>query len=155
MRLRVLMEPRHGATYEQILALARAAEEGGFDGFFRGDHHLGTDAGNASYLPTDSWTTLAGVHAGTGIGLKVVRPVQTSRIRLGTLMTAGTFRHPGQVAIIAATVDAMSGGRAELGIGTGWYEREYFHLYDVGQRYEAAGPDEVRLLGEEVASHAR
>jgi F420-dependent oxidoreductase-like protein len=113
VRLRVLMEPRHGATYEQIVALGRAAEDGGFDGFFRGDHYLGTDAGDPSYLPTDSWTTLAGV------------AVQTSTIRLGTLMTAGTFRQPGQVAIIAATVDAMSGGRAELGIGTGWYEREH------------------------------
>jgi F420-dependent oxidoreductase-like protein len=116
VRLRVLMEPRRGATYEQILALARAAEEAGLDGFFRGDHYLGIDAGDPSYLPTDSWTTLAGL------------AVQTSRIRLGTLMTAGTFRQPGSLAIIAATVDQMSGGRVELGIGTGWYEREHRSL---------------------------
>jgi len=91
VRLRVLMEPRRGATYEQILALARAAEEAGLDGFFRGDHYLGIDPGDPSYLPTDSWTTLAGL------------AVQTSRIRLGTLMTAGTFRQPGSLAIIAAS----------------------------------------------------
>jgi F420-dependent oxidoreductase-like protein len=113
VRLRVLMEPRHGATYEQILALARTTEEADFDGFFRGDHYLGIDAADPSYLPTDSWTTLAGL------------AVQTSRVRLGTLVTAGTFRQPGQLAIIAATVDAMSGGRVELGIGAGWYEREH------------------------------
>ena len=113
MKLRVLMEPRHGATYDRILAMARAAEEAGFDGFFRGDHYLGIDAGDADYLPTDSWTTLAGLAR------------DTSQIRLGTLMTAGTFRNPAVVAISVATVDQMSGGRVCLGIGTGWYEREH------------------------------
>jgi F420-dependent oxidoreductase-like protein len=113
MRLRVLMEPRRGATYEQILALARTTEEAGFDAFFRSDHYLGIDAGDASYLPTDSWATLAGL------------ALQTSRVQLGTLMTASTFRLPGPLAIAVATVHAMSGGRVELGIGTGWYEREH------------------------------
>lgn len=116
MRLRVLLEPLHGATYSQILDLARAAEEGGFDAFFRSDHYLGIDAEELTYQPTDSWTTLAGL------------AVQTSRIRLGTLVTAGTFRLPGQLAVEVATVDQMSGGRVELGIGTGWYEREHQYL---------------------------
>jgi F420-dependent oxidoreductase-like protein len=113
MRLRVLMEPRHGATYEQILALARTTAEAGFDAFFRSDHYLGIDAGDPSYRPTDSWTTLAGL------------ALQTSRVQLGTLMTASTFRLPGPLAIAVATVHAMSGGRVELGIGAGWFEREH------------------------------
>jgi len=127
-RLRVLMEPRHGATYEQVLALAQTTEEGGFDAFFRSDHYLGIDSTDPSYLPSDSWTTLAGL------------AIQTSRVRLGTLMTAGTFRQPGQLAIEAATVDAMSGGRVELGIGTGWYEREHqsfgIPFPPVGERFD-------------------
>ncbi len=113
MRLRILMEPRHGATYEQTLALARATEEAGFDAFFRSDHYLGIDAADPAYRPSDSWTTLAGL------------AVQTKQVRLGTLMTASTFRLPGQLAITVATVDAMSGGRVELGIGAAWYEREH------------------------------
>ena len=113
MRLRVLLEPHHGATYQQILALATAAEEGGFDAFFRSDHYLGIDANDTTYQPTDSWTTLAGL------------AVQTSRVRLGTLVNASTFRLPGQLAVEVATVDQMSHGRAELGIGAAWYEREH------------------------------
>jgi F420-dependent oxidoreductase-like protein len=113
MRLRILLEPRYGASYQQILAMAQATEEAGFDAFFRSDHYLGIDAGDASYAPTDSWATLAGL------------AVQTRRVRLGTLMTASTFRHPGPLAITVATVHAMSGGRAELGIGAAWFEREH------------------------------
>lgn len=113
MKLRVLMEPRHGATYDRILAMAQTTEQAGFDGFFRGDHYLGIDAGDPDYLPTDSWTTLAGLAR------------DTSRIRLGTLMTAGTFRNPAVVAMAVASVDQMSGGRVVFGIGTGWYEREH------------------------------
>ena len=128
MRLRVLLEPHHGATYAQILALARAAEEGGFDGFFRSDHFLGIDAEDTTYQPTDSWTTLAGL------------AVQTSGIRIGTLVNASTFRLPGQLAVEVATVDQMSGGRAELGIGAAWYEREhqYFGIPfpSLGERFD-------------------
>ncbi len=128
MRLRVLLEPHHGATYAQILAFARAAEEAGFDAFFRGDHYLGIDAGDTGYRPTDSWTTLAGL------------AVQTERIRLGTLMTASTFRRPGPLAVAVATADEMSGGRVEFGIGAAWYEREhdYFGIPfpPVGERFD-------------------
>ena len=113
MRMRVLLEPHHGASYDQILAMARATEEAGFDAFFRSDHYLGIDPDDTGYRPTDSWTTLAGL------------AVQTERVRLGTLMTASTYRQPGPLAIAVATVDAMSGGRAELGIGAAWYEREH------------------------------
>ncbi len=128
MRLRVLLEPHHGATYKQILALAQAAEEGGFDAFFRSDHYLGIDADDTTYQPTDSWTTLAGL------------AVQTSRVRIGTLVNASTFRLPGQLAVEVATVDQMSGGRAELGIGAAWYEREhqYFGIPfpPLGERFD-------------------
>jgi F420-dependent oxidoreductase-like protein len=128
VRLRVLLEPHHGATYEQILALATAAEEGGFDAFFRSDHYLGIDADDTTYQPTDSWTTLAGL------------AVQTRVVRLGTLVNASTFRLPGQLAVEVATVDQMSGGRAELGIGAAWYEREhqYFGIPfpPLGERFD-------------------
>jgi F420-dependent oxidoreductase-like protein len=128
MRLRVLLEPHHGATYKQILALALAAEEGGFDAFFRSDHYLGIDADDTTYQPTDSWTTLAGL------------AVQTSSVRIGTLVNASTFRLPGQLAVEVATVDQMSGGRAELGIGAAWFEREhqYFGIPfpPLGERFD-------------------
>jgi F420-dependent oxidoreductase-like protein len=113
LRLRVLLEPRYGASYDQILAVAQATEDAGFDAFFRSDHFLGMDSTDLNFQPTDSWTTLGGLAR------------DTSRVRLGTLMTASTFRYPAQLAIAAATADAMSGGRIELGIGAGWYEREH------------------------------
>ena len=128
MRLRILLEPHHGATYAQLLALAKAAEEGGFDAFFRSDHYLGIDANDVAYQPTDSWTTLAGLGR------------ETKRIQLGTLVNASTFRLPGQLAVEVATVDQMSGGRAELGIGAAWYEREheYFGIPfpPLGERFD-------------------
>ncbi len=128
MRLRILLEPHHGASYAQILALAQAAEAGGFDAFFRSDHYLGIDADDTSYQPTDSWTTLAGL------------AVQTERVRIGTLVNASTFRLPGQLAVEVATVDQMSGGRAELGIGAAWYEREHHalgvHYPEMKHRFE-------------------
>ena len=131
MRLRVLLEPHHGASYDQILALARATEESGFDAFFRSDHYQGIDPDDARYRPTDSWTTLAGL------------AVQTDRVRLGTLMTASTYRRPGPLAITVATVDAMSGGRAELGIGAAWIEQEHRYLGipfpPLGERFDRLG----------------
>jgi F420-dependent oxidoreductase-like protein len=109
----VLMEPRHGARYEDILALALATERAGFDAFFRSDHLFGVDPDDPDYEPTDCWTTLGGLAR------------DTTTVRLGSLMTAATFRAPGLLAAIVASVDQMSGGRVELGIGTGWYEREH------------------------------
>src|SRR5438105_128517 len=113
MRLRVLLEAHHGATYEQILAMARTAEEAGFEAFFRSDHYLGIERDNPRFVPTDSWSTLAGLARETG------------RIRLGTLVTAATFRLAGVLAVTVATVDAMSGGRVELGLGAAWYTQEH------------------------------
>jgi F420-dependent oxidoreductase-like protein len=112
MLLRIFTEPQQGADYATLLSVARAAEELGFDAFFRSDHYL-TMAGSGLPGPTDAWVTLAGL------------AVQTSRIRLGTLMTPVTFRLPGPLAIAVAQVDQMSGGRAELGLGTGWFDAEH------------------------------
>jgi F420-dependent oxidoreductase-like protein len=113
MRLRIFTEPQQGADYGRQLAVARAAEELGFDAFFRSDHYL--KMGGASGLPgpTDSWLTLAGL------------AVQTSRIRLGTLVSSATFRQPGPLAISVAQADEMSGGRIELGLGAGWFQAEH------------------------------
>jgi len=101
-----------GATYDDLLAVARRTEETGFDAFFRSDHYL-TMGGDGLPGPTDAWVTLAGLAR------------ETSRIRLGTLMTAATFRLPGPLAISVAQVDQMSGGRVELGIGAGWFTDEH------------------------------
>jgi F420-dependent oxidoreductase-like protein len=110
--LRIFTEPQMGATYDDLLAVARRTEETGFDAFFRSDHYL-TMGGDGLPGPTDAWVTLGGLAR------------ETSRIRLGTLMTAATFRLPGPLAISVAQVDQMSGGRVELGIGAGWFEAEH------------------------------
>ncbi|HEY8527184.1 MAG TPA: LLM class F420-dependent oxidoreductase [Acidimicrobiales bacterium] len=107
-----MTEPQMGASYEDQLAVAREAEALGFDAFFRSDHYLAF-AGDGLPGPTDSWVTLGALAR------------ETSRIRLGTLVSAATFRLPGLLAIQAAQVDAMSGGRVELGLGTGWFEGEH------------------------------
>ncbi|WP_232665928.1 TIGR03560 family F420-dependent LLM class oxidoreductase [Pseudonocardia sp. TRM90224] len=107
------MEPRHGARYLDIRALALLTEDAGFDAFFRSDHLMGVDPQDATFRPTDCWTTLAGLAR------------DTTRVRLGALVGAATFRQPGLLATIVASVDEMSGGRVELGLGTGWYEREH------------------------------
>lgn len=112
MELRIFTEPQQGATYDDLLAVARATEDLGFDAFFRSDHYL---AMNSDGLPgpTDAWLTLAAL------------ATATSRIRLGTLVTSATFRYPGQLAIQVAQVDQMSGGRVDFGLGAGWFEAEH------------------------------
>jgi F420-dependent oxidoreductase-like protein len=112
MDLRIFTEPQQGATYDDLLRVAKATEDLGFDAFFRSDHYLAM-GGDGLPGPTDAWTTLAGLAR------------ETTRIRLGTLVTAGTFRLPGVLAITVAQVDQMSGGRVELGLGTGWYDGEH------------------------------
>jgi F420-dependent oxidoreductase-like protein len=111
--LRIFIEPQQGATYDQQLRMARASEDAGYDAFFRSDHYLAMDGVDGRPGPTDSWVTLAGLAR------------ETSRIRLGTMVTSATFRLPGVLAISVAQVDAMSGGRVELGLGTGWFEAEH------------------------------
>jgi len=113
MLLRIFTEPQQGADYGRLLAVARAAEELGFDAFFRSDHYLKMGGVSGLPGPTDAWVTLAGLAR------------ETSRIRLGTLMSAATFRYPGPLAIAAAQVDEMSGGRLEFGLGTGWFAAEH------------------------------
>ncbi|MFZ3494017.1 LLM class F420-dependent oxidoreductase [Streptomyces sp. 5.8] len=113
MDLRIFTEPQQGASYDTLLSVAKAAEDLGFDAFFRSDHYLPMGAADGLPGPTDAWITLAGLAR------------ETKRIRLGTLMTAGTFRLPGVLAIQVAQVDQMSGGRIELGLGAGWFEEEH------------------------------
>jgi F420-dependent oxidoreductase-like protein len=113
MRLRIFIEPGQGASYDDQLAVAKATEELGYDGFFRSDHYLKVGTVDGLPGPTDAWLTLAGLAR------------ETSRIRLGSLVSPVTFRHPGPFAIQVAQADQMSGGRIELGIGAGWYEREH------------------------------
>jgi F420-dependent oxidoreductase-like protein len=128
MKLRIFTEPQQGADYETLRNVAVAAEDLGFDAFFRSDHYLKT--GDVSGLPgpTDAWATLAAL------------AVETSRVRLGTLMTAATFRLPGPLAITVAQVDQMSGGRVEFGLGAAWYEAEHaaygIPFPPVGERFD-------------------
>ncbi|HEY1761700.1 MAG TPA: LLM class flavin-dependent oxidoreductase, partial [Acidimicrobiales bacterium] len=113
MELRIFTEPQQGASFEDILGIALTTEEDGFDAFFRSDHYM--KMGDVSGLPgpTDAWITLAGLAR------------DTKRVRLGTLLSAATFRYPGVLAISVAEVDAMSGGRVELGLGAGWFDEEH------------------------------
>jgi F420-dependent oxidoreductase-like protein len=126
MLLRIFVEPQQGASYDQLLRVAQRAEALGFDAFFRSDHFL-TMGGDGLPGPTDAWLTLAGIAR------------ETARIRLGTLVTASTFRAPGLLAVEVAQVDAMSGGRVELGLGAGWYEAEHaaygFAFPPTGERF--------------------
>jgi len=127
VQLRIFTEPQMGATYDDLLAVARRTEETGFDAFFRSDHYL-TMGGDGLPGPTDAWVTLAGLAR------------ETSRIRLGTLMTAATFRLPGPLAISVAQVDQMSGGRVEFGVGAGWYRTEHtaygIPFPELGERFD-------------------
>ena len=113
MQLRIFTEPQQGASYDDLLRVARAAETLGFDAFFRSDHYHAMGDRDGLPGPTDAWLTLAGLAR------------ETTTIRLGTLLTSATFRLPGPLAISVAQVDAMSGGRIELGLGAGWFEREH------------------------------
>jgi len=112
MRLVIFTEPQQGASYDDLRRVAQAAEASGYDGFFRSDHFV-TMGGEGLPGPTDAWLTLAGL------------ALQTSRIRLGTLVSSATFRLPGPLAIAVAQADAMSNGRIEFGLGGGWFEAEH------------------------------
>ncbi len=112
MEFRVFVEPQQGASYDAQLAVAQLAERLGFGAFFRSDHYLAM-SGDGLPGPTDSWVTLGAIAR------------ETSSIRLGTLVTSATFRYPGPLAIAIAQVDAMSAGRVEFGLGSGWFEAEH------------------------------
>jgi F420-dependent oxidoreductase-like protein len=127
MDLRIFTEPQLGASHEDILRVAKASEDLGFDAFFRSDHYLTMGANPGLPGPSDAWLTLAALAR------------ETSRIRLGTLVTPITFRLPGPLAISVAQVDNMSGGRVELGLGAGWYADEHtaygIPFPEVGERF--------------------
>jgi F420-dependent oxidoreductase-like protein len=128
MKLRIFTEPQQGASYDTLLRVAGATEDLGFDAFFRSDHYLRMGKVSGLPGPTDAWATLAALAR------------ETSRIRLGTLVSPATFRLPGPLAITVAQVDQMSGGRVELGVGAGWYEAEHtaygIPFPPVGERFD-------------------
>jgi F420-dependent oxidoreductase-like protein len=126
--IRIFTEPQQGASYDDLLAVAQRTERLGFGAFFRSDHYLKMGDTDGLPGPTDAWVTLAGIAR------------ETSTIRLGTLVSAATFRMPGPLAISVAQVDQMSGGRVELGIGAGWYQQEHtaygVPFPDLGARFD-------------------
>src|SRR3954465_13650486 len=128
MDLRVFVEPQQGASYLQQLTVAQTAEELGYDAFFRSDHFLKMGDGSGLPGPPHSWVTLGAIAR------------ETLTIRLGTLVTSATFRLPGPLAVTVAQVDDMSGGRVELGLGTGWFEAEHtaygIPFSMLGERFE-------------------
>ncbi len=126
--LTIFTEPQQGATYGDLLAVARRAEQLGFGAFFRSDHYMAMGEGDGLPGPTDAWITLGAIAR------------ETSTIRLGTLVTAATFRLPGPLAISVAQVDQMSNGRVELGLGAGWFSEEHeayaIPFPDLGERFD-------------------
>ena len=126
MRLALMTEPQQGLTYEEIRAAAQAAEEAGLEAFFRSDHYA-SFPGPEDGPTTDAWATLAGLAR------------DTTRIHFGALVSPMTFRLPGPFAKLVATVDEMSGGRVEVGMGAGWNDLEHAQLGipfpDLDERY--------------------
>ena len=126
MRVCLMIEGQEGVTWDDWLRLARLTEEHGLEGLFRSDHYTAIIRPDAD--AHDAWATLAGLAA------------VTRRIRLGTMVSPATFRHPSVLARMAVTVDHISRGRVEVGMGSGWYEREHeahgFPFLDGRQRYE-------------------
>jgi F420-dependent oxidoreductase-like protein len=122
----LMIEGQDGVTWEDWVRLAALAERHGFDGLFRSDHYSAIIRQRGDAL--DAWTTLAGL-----------APL-TTRIRLGTLVSPATFRHPSVLARMAVTVDHISRGRVDVGMGSGWYEREHlrngFPYLDSKQRFD-------------------
>jgi F420-dependent oxidoreductase-like protein len=111
MRICLMIEGQEGVTWDDWVRLARLTEEHGLEGLFRSDHYTAIIRPEAG--AHDAWATLAGLAA------------VTERIRLGTMVSPATFRHPSVLARMAVTVDHISGGRVEMGMGSGWYEREH------------------------------
>lgn len=138
LTLRIMTEPQQGASYDDQLAVARTAEETGFDAYFRSDHYLAMGQGGGAPGPTDAWVTLGGLAR------------ETSTLRLGTMVTPITFRWPGPLAISAAQVDVMSGGRVELGLGTGWFDDEHkaygIPFPSLGERFEML-EEQLQIVG--------
>jgi F420-dependent oxidoreductase-like protein len=113
MDLCLMIEGQEGVSWEQWLALARACEEHSVPALFRSDHYMNLDGQHPERESLDAWGTLNALAA------------VTSKLRLGTLVSPATFRHPSNLAKLAATADEISGGRVELGLGAGWHDREH------------------------------
>jgi F420-dependent oxidoreductase-like protein len=140
MRLCLMIEGQEGVTWPQWVALAETCERSGLDGLFRSDHYRSVDDEGPALGSLDAWTTLAGLAA------------RTERIRLGTMVSPATFRHPSVLANAANTVDHISGGRAELGLGAGWFKREHaefgFPFAPLGQRMEVFEEQAEIIVGQ-------
>ena len=133
MRVCLMVEGQEGVSWEDWLALGAACEQNGYEGLFRSDHYAPI-TGSPTYESLDAWTTLAGLAA------------TTSRIRLGTMVSPVTFRHPSLISKAVTTVDHISGGRAELGLGAGWYDADH-------TRFGFEFPDDrtrMQLLAEQL-----
>src|SRR3954464_12127813 len=113
MELCLMIEGQEGVKWPEWVALARACEEHGVPALFRSDHYLGLGGQQSEHGALDAWTTLAALAA------------VTTTLRLGTLVSPVTFRHPSALAKAVVTADHVSGGRVELGLGAGWHEREH------------------------------
>jgi F420-dependent oxidoreductase-like protein len=134
MRYALMTEPQQGLSYDEILALARTAEDAGLEAFFRSDHYT-SFPGERGLPTTDAWATLAGLAR------------ETTTINLGVLVSPVTFRLPGNLAKVVTTVAEMSGGRVELGMGAGWNEEDHFAL---GLPYPSTG-ERFDMLEEQLA----
>jgi F420-dependent oxidoreductase-like protein len=134
MRFALMTEPQQGLSYVEQLDLARLAERLGFEAFFRSDHYR-SFPGPTDKPTTDAWAALAGIAR------------ETTTIRLGTLVSPVTFRHPGSFVKVVTTVDEMSGGRVEVGVGAGWNEPEHRQL---GLTFPEIG-DRADLMEDELA----
>jgi F420-dependent oxidoreductase-like protein len=125
MRFALMIEPQQGLSYAEQLDIARTAEDSGFEALFRSDHYE-SFPGPPDNPTTDAWAVLAGLAR------------ETTRIALGSLVSPVTFRLPGNFAKVVTTVDEMSGGRIEVGLGAGWHEDEHrrhgFPFPDIGER---------------------
>src|SRR5581483_1232812 len=109
----LMIEGQEGVSWPQWLAIAQACEQHGVPALFRSDHYMNLDGQHPERQSMDAWGTLCALAA------------QTSTLRLGTLVTPATFRHPSNLAKLVATADEISGGRVSLGLGAGWHEREH------------------------------
>ena len=113
MQLCLMIEGQEGVSWPQWVALAKACEEHGIPSLFRSDHYLNLDGAHPERAALDAWATLSALAA------------VTTTLRLGTLVSPATFRHPSALAKMVVTADHVSGGRVELGLGAGWHEREH------------------------------
>jgi F420-dependent oxidoreductase-like protein len=140
MRLCLMIEGQEGVSWPQWVALAETCERSGLEGLFRSDHYRSVDDEGPGLGSLDAWTTLAGLAA------------RTERIRLGTMVSPATFRHPSVLASAANTVDHISGGRAELGLGAGWFKREHtefgFPFAPLGERMEVFEEQAEIIIGQ-------